>query len=129
MITENCPLLNLFNGDIGLIWPDENNRLKAYFPGRDGQHGSGFFCVEISTLPMFETAFAMTVHKSQGSGFQNVLLILTPDLNSPVLTRELVYTAITRAEKHVDIWSSREILAASIRRRTRRCSRLQDYIS
>ena len=129
MITQNCPLLNLFNGDIGLIWPDENGRLKAYFPGRDGQQNSGFFCVEISTLPMFETAFAMTVHKSQGSGFQNVLLILTPDLNSPVLTRELVYTAITRAEKHVDIWSSREVLAASISRRTRRCSRLQDYIS
>ncbi|MFA6101089.1 MAG: exodeoxyribonuclease V subunit alpha [Victivallaceae bacterium] len=128
MITENCPMLNLFNGDIGLVWPDENGRLKAYFPSRDGQRENGFFSVEISTLPMFETAFAMTVHKSQGSGFQNVLLILTPDQNSPILTRELVYTAITRAEKHAGIWSSREVLAASIRRRTRRCSRLQDYL-
>ncbi len=128
MITENCPMLNLFNGDIGLIWPDEKGRLKACFPNRDGERENGFFSVEISTLPRFETAFAMTVHKSQGSGFQHVLLILTPDQNSPILTRELVYTAVTRAEKHVDIWSSREILAASIRRRTRRCSRLQNYL-
>ncbi len=127
MITANCPPLNLFNGDIGLIWPDENGRMKAYFPG-GGQQGNGFFSVEISTLPLFETAFAMTVHKSQGSGFQNVLLILTPDQDSPILTRELVYTAITRAERHVCIWSSSEVLAASIRRRTRRCSRLQDYL-
>jgi exodeoxyribonuclease V alpha subunit len=128
MIVENCQALGLFNGDAGLIWPDEKGRLKAYFPGRGGQRENGFFCVEISTLPMFETAFAMTAHKSQGSGFQNVLLILNPDRNSPILTRELVYTAITRAEKRADIWSSREVLAASIRRRTRRCSRLQDYL-
>ncbi len=128
MITENCPMLSLFNGDVGLIWPDKNGRLKAFFPGRAGQREDGFFSIEISTLPMFEPAFAMTVHKSQGSGFQNILLILTPDHNSPILSRELVYTAITRAEKHACIWSSREVLAASIRRRTRRCSRLQDYL-
>ena len=129
MIVENSPALNLFNGDIGLIWPDENGRLKAFFPGREILQKDIFFSVEISTLPRFETAFAMTVHKSQGSGFQNVLLILSPDRNSTILTRELVYTAITRAEKHVDIWASAEVLASSICRRTHRASRLQDYLS
>jgi exodeoxyribonuclease V alpha subunit len=129
MIVENSPALNLFNGDIGLIWPDENGRLKAFFPGREILQKDIFFSVEISTLPRFETAFAMTVHKSQGSGFQNVLLILSPDRNSTILTRELVYTAITRAEKHVDIWASAEVLASSICRRTHRASRLQDYLA
>ena len=78
-------------------------------------------------LPEHETVFAMTVHKSQGSEFESVLLIL-PDHDSPVLTRELLYTAITRARKHVEIWGSEGIFRAAVSRRIVRTSGLYDAL-
>ncbi|HON38498.1 MAG TPA: ATP-binding domain-containing protein, partial [Deltaproteobacteria bacterium] len=78
-------------------------------------------------LPEHETAFAMTVHKSQGSEFSRVVLVLPPK-ESPVLTRELVYTGITRASRRLDIWASPNIFAAAVRRRTERMSGLNDLL-
>jgi exodeoxyribonuclease V alpha subunit len=69
----------------------------------------------------------MTVHKSQGSEFVNVLFIL-PDYDSPVLTRELIYTGITRAKKHVEIWGSEGIFRAAVARRIMRTSGLYDAL-
>jgi exodeoxyribonuclease V alpha subunit len=69
----------------------------------------------------------MTVHKSQGSEFDEVLLVL-PDRDSPVLTRELIYTALTRARRNVTIWARRSILAAAITRRIERTSGLRDAL-
>ena len=69
----------------------------------------------------------MTIHKSQGSGFQNVLIIL-PDHDTPILTRELLYTAITRAEEHVELWADRAVIAASLARLTIRQSGLADRL-
>ena len=79
-------------------------------------------------LPEVETAFALTVHKSQGSEFARVLMLL-PETDSPVLTRELVYTGITRAAKNVEIWDSNAMLLRAIQRRVERTSGLLDKLS
>ena len=78
-------------------------------------------------LKAHETAFAMTVHKSQGSEFSRMLLVL-PDQDAPVLTRELLYTAVTRAREDMEIWGRKEILKKAIFRQTRRFSGLEDAL-
>jgi exodeoxyribonuclease V alpha subunit len=75
-------------------------------------------------LPSFSLAYALTVHKSQGSGFQNILLI-TGEKASKLLTREMIYTGITRAEQKVVIWSNKELLLQALECTTIRCSNLQ----
>jgi exodeoxyribonuclease V alpha subunit len=78
-------------------------------------------------LPALETAYATTVHKSQGSEAEEILLILPNEL-TPVMTRELVYTGITRARSRVEIWGSAEVLAAAAARRLTRSSGLRDAL-
>ena len=104
LVTRNDYALGLYNGDIGMSLPDDasgSRGLFVFFPGGPGEIRR-FLPYR---LPEHETVYAMTVHKSQGSEFDEVLLIL-PDRDSPVLTRELVYTALTRARKTVTIWAS-----------------------
>ena len=128
MITRNAPELDLYNGDIGVIWPDAEGRLKAWFRSVDGT----FKAFSPLRLPSHESAFAVTVHKAQGSGFQRVI-ILWPGGESPLLTREMLYTAVTRAVKRVEIWlpeapangdSEVAPLVAACRRRVERSSGL-----
>jgi exodeoxyribonuclease V alpha subunit len=83
--------------------------------------------IPIYRMPAAETVFAMTVHKSQGSEFDQVHLIL-PDTDVPVLTRELIYTAITRARSRITIWGQERILAAGISRRIVRRSGLRESL-
>jgi exodeoxyribonuclease V alpha subunit len=90
MISRNDSALGLFNGDIGIAL-DRGQGLRVWFLMPDGSVKS----VQPSRLPEHETAWAMTVHKSQGSEFNHAALILPSQL-SPVVTRELIYTAITR---------------------------------
>ncbi len=99
MITRNAPQLNLYNGDIGLVWPDSEGRLRAWFRRADGS----FTDYSPLRLPSHESAFAVTVHKAQGSGFQKVVL-LWPAQENALLTREMLYTAVTRAAKRIEIW-------------------------
>jgi len=117
--------LDLFNGDSGVVWPDPEagQQLRVYFPGAEGEL-KRFHPLRI---PEHETLYAMTVHKSQGSEFDELLLIL-PDRDVPVLTRELIYTAVTRARHKVTIWGPEEILRAAISRRTERASGLRDEL-
>lgn len=101
MITTNDYHLNLFNGDVGiaLIDPETNHELRVFFIGPD----RAIRKFHPLRLPPHETVYAMTVHKSQGSEFDEVLLLL-PDTDAPVLTRELIYTGMTRAKKSVAVW-------------------------
>ena len=124
-ITQNDYNLGLFNGDSGIILPDreKGDELRAFFVSAEGKLRRFL----PSRLPLHETAFAMTVHKSQGSEFDRLLLIL-PEKDSPLLTRELLYTAITRARKHVEIWSSEPVLRAALSRRTSRTSGLGEAL-
>ena len=126
MITQNDYDLALFNGDSGIVLPDPaaNGELRAFFISAEGKLRRFL----PSRLPVHETAFAITVHKSQGSEFENVLLIL-PQNDSPILTRELLYTGLTRARKTVDLWASEPILRATIARQVTRTSGLRDALS
>jgi len=122
MISVNDYSLRLFNGDVGLALPDpgKEGSLAVYFPSEDG----GVRKISPLRLPRHETVFAMTVHKSQGSEFDRVLLVVPP-VDSKILTRELLYTGITRARTSVEIWCNEELLAAAVDRRIERRSGLR----
>jgi exodeoxyribonuclease V alpha subunit len=126
IIRQNEPNLRLFNGDVGLLLRDEaaGGDLRAFFLDAEGALRRFL----PGRLPAHETAFAMTVHKSQGSEFQRVLLVL-PDREHPVCTRELVYTGLTRARQHVELWYREPALRNAIARRTVRTSGLQDALA
>ena len=126
MITRNDYSLQLFNGDIGIVLPhpQENDEEQRVFFKKDSGEIHG---IPPAMLPAHETAFTMTVHKSQGSEFDTVLLIL-PDEDFPILTRELLYTAITRARHKVEIWGREEIFRAAIKRRITRASGLAEAL-
>lgn len=125
LITGNDYRLGLFNGDVGLIWPDEENAgaLRAYFP----QSGGTLRKILPSRLPPHETVFTMTVHKSQGSEFDRIVLLL-PDRDTALLTRELLYTAVTRARKNVVIWGDEALFTGAVHRRIQRRSGLRDAL-
>jgi len=126
LITRNDYSLELFNGDIGITMTEQNSESKnlyVYFSAASGRLRRFL----PHRLPEHETAYAMTVHKSQGSEFENVLLVL-PNQDYPVLTRELLYTGITRAKNHISIWGGEEIIKATILRKIFRNSGLKDAL-
>jgi exodeoxyribonuclease V alpha subunit len=99
MITRNRYDLGLYNGDIGIVRADTTGVLKVWFDTGDGNLKS----VLPAYLSNYETVFSMTIHKSQGSEFNNVMIVLPEAAAIPLLTRELLYTAITRAKSHLTI--------------------------
>ncbi len=121
LVTQNNPALHLYNGDIGLCLPDksQNSRLMVFFQRPDGSVKSYL----PSRLAQCETVFAMTIHKSQGSEFEEVLIVL-PDNINPVLTKELLYTAITRAKKTVKLVADKAVFTASIEQKVARVTGL-----
>ena len=167
MITQNDYNLKLFNGDIGIVLPEDypftpsamaasspeggkESGLRAYplTPAKGGRplgEGSetaapaGYLRVFFPSaggsprkflparLPPHETVYAMTVHKSQGSEFDEVLLLL-PDRDSPVLTRELLYTGVTRARRKVGVWGREDVTRTAVARRVQRSSGLRDAL-
>ncbi len=125
MVGRNDYSLRLFNGDVGILLPDifSGGDPRVFFPGSDGK----FRSFHPARLPEHETVFAMTVHKSQGSEFDNVLMVL-PEKDSPVLTRELLYTGITRARQHISLCGAPHILRTAITRSVTRWSGLSDAL-
>ncbi|USD64719.1 exodeoxyribonuclease V subunit alpha [Vibrio sp. SCSIO 43136] len=126
MVTRNDPALGLFNGDIGLCLLDSSDplpRLRVYFELPDGTIKR----VLPSRVPEHETAYAMTIHKSQGSEFEHAIMVL-PAKPSPILTRELVYTGVTRAKKQLDLFGSDEVLRRAVRLKTQRSSGLAQQL-
>jgi exodeoxyribonuclease V alpha subunit len=125
LIGANDYQLRLFNGDTGLILRDPlaGGELRAFFIDATGTLRR----VLPARLPRHETSYAMTVHKSQGSEFERVLLVL-PDLDTQVSTRELLYTGLTRARRHVELWADDAVLTGAIGRRTQRASGLRDAL-
>lgn len=118
MIARNDSALGLFNGDIGVAL-DRGEGMRVWFPMPDGTIKS----VQPSRLPEHDTAWAMTVHKSQGSEFTHAALVL-PTQIVPVVSRELVYTAITRAKVRLSMYADKNLLAQAIATRTERRSGL-----
>ncbi|WP_250439459.1 exodeoxyribonuclease V subunit alpha [Caballeronia sp. AZ1_KS37] len=119
IVTRNDYALGLFNGDIGIALPGADGLLRVAFRLADG----ALRYVSPAALPPHDTAFALTVHKSQGSEFEHAALVL-PGAFVRVLSRELVYTAITRAKRRVEVIGSAAIFAQAVREPTRRDSGL-----
>jgi exodeoxyribonuclease V alpha subunit len=121
LVTQNNPALHLYNGDIGLCLADksQNGRLMVFFQHPDGSVKSYL----PSRVAQCETVFAMTIHKSQGSEFEEVLIVLPENIN-PVLTKELLYTAITRAKKTVKLLTDKSVFTASIQQKVIRVTGL-----
>ncbi|MGN6790375.1 MAG: exodeoxyribonuclease V subunit alpha [Rhodanobacteraceae bacterium] len=122
MVTANRSGLGLFNGDIGVVWPDAGGNMKVWFEGAEGTPRA----TSPAALPPHEGAFALTVHKAQGSEFDRVALV--PGVDTPVLTRELLYTGVTRAREDVVIYGNETLLRAGIARRTQRWNGLADRL-
>jgi exodeoxyribonuclease V alpha subunit len=125
MLTRNDYQLNLYNGETGIVLPHPNgsSELSVAFNGADG----GIRWVSPSRLPYCETVYALTVHKSQGSEFQRVLFHL-PNQDSPVLCRELVYTAVTRAKQQFSLVGPEAVFKTALLRGMQRQSGLSDRL-
>ena len=125
LITRNDYNLGLYNGDIGICLPDpgSNHGLRVWFEGSDGSLKK-FLPAQIS---LGEPAWALTVHKAQGSEFDQVVVVL-PEIDNRVLCRELLYTAITRAKTEISLVASEEIFTSAVRKQTLRCSGLVDRL-
>jgi exodeoxyribonuclease V alpha subunit len=120
LITHNDYELDLLNGDVGMIWPDALGNLRAYFRGAD----SSLRELHLQNLAEHVSAWAMTVHKSQGSEFDTVLLVIPCDETSHTLSRELLYTGATRARQQLYIHSSAVSIISSCQKMTQRHSGL-----
>jgi exodeoxyribonuclease V alpha subunit len=125
MIGQNQAALQLYNGDIGLCLPDrtQGNKLMVFFQDANGQVKKYL----PARLPPCDTVFAMTIHKSQGSEFEEVLIML-PDTVNPVLTKELLYTGITRAKHTLKISASQTVFNATVASKVSRMSGLGDKL-
>ncbi|XBC40646.1 MAG: exodeoxyribonuclease V subunit alpha [Buchnera aphidicola (Nurudea yanoniella)] len=119
LILKNNYTLKLYNGDIGIIMYGKNKKLQAFFLNEEKKTRS----IPINLLPKFQTSWAMSAHKSQGSEFVNLTLIL-PNTQIKILNKNIIYTAITRAKKKLTIYSDKKILKKSIRKKIIRHSGL-----
>lgn len=121
MITRNDPIQQLFNGDIGIVLPHQN-ALHAFFPAANGT----FRHIPVSRLPEHDTAFAITVHKSQGSEYEQIWFVAPTDGTN--YGRALLYTALTRARKHFVYWGSQTGFQAACKHKENRLTALSDFL-
>ncbi len=119
MVTRNDYSRSLYNGDMGVVIQDTSGRFQVYF-----QRADDYQAFAVDLLPAWEPAFAITVHKSQGSEFDNILLVLPDDPSHRLLTREILYTGVTRARKQVTIYGSRPAIDTAVSRKISRQSGL-----
>lgn len=121
MVMRNDYVLRLFNGDIGICLPGEDGKPAVWFPGE----GAAFRAFAPNRLPEHEDAWATTVHKAQGSEFDTLMCIL-PEKAGPVMVRELLYTAVTRARSRVTLVGGAEVFRAACLKQTERHAGLVD---
>lgn len=125
IIRRNDRETGLFNGDTGIFWPDDDGVIMAWFPM--GGESKGLSPFSVHQLPEWQSAWALTVHRSQGSEYKNILLLLPPE-ESAVVSRELIYTGITRTANYCTIVGHKKLFSQSIRKITKRLSGLGDRI-
>lgn len=122
LVTQNSYRHGLYNGDVGIAWTDPDGDLRVWF-----ETGEGLRAWRPAALPGHEDAFALTVHKAQGSEFDRILLAL-PEHGARVLSRELLYTGLTRCRREIVLWASEAALRAAIGRRAQRWSGLAERL-
>ena len=119
LITRNDYGRSLFNGDVGIAIRDDGGLCRVYF-----KRAGDFIGFSQEQLPAWEFGYAVTVHKSQGSEFDDVLLVLPAEENHRLLSREIIYTGVTRARQRVFIYASKRVLERALDRRIERTSGL-----
>lgn len=126
LVVRNAPGMGLYNGDVGVLcgMRDAQRAFVAFSAEGTGRVRE----ISPSRLPEHESVYAMTVHKSQGSEYEEVLLVLPPR-PSPVMTRELLYTAVTRARKKIVVVGAREVVRHAVESRTKRWSGLTEMLT
>jgi exodeoxyribonuclease V alpha subunit len=122
LVTSNDYQRELFNGDVGVALKNSEGALRVVFARRNEQGRTCYAVLPVELLPGYELSFAMTVHKSQGSEYNQVLLVLPPDGAQRLQNRQLIYTAITRAKELAVCFASRDALSGAIARTLERCS-------
>jgi exodeoxyribonuclease V alpha subunit len=123
LVTENSDRHGLANGDVGVCLRDDAGTMVAWFPGREGARG-----FHPEALPAHVGAFAMTVHKAQGSEYDTAWLVL-PRADARTLSRELVYTGLTRARGALHVCASADVLRVALSRRVQRVSGLRHRLA
>lgn len=119
MMGRNNASLHLFNGDVGVLLAASSGQLRVVLP-----YKNAYISHSVHVIPSFTTAYAMTVHKSQGSEFNHVLMPLPEDVNHRLLSREIIYTGMTRAKQSVVLYAHSAALQAAVKRQTTRHSGL-----
>jgi exodeoxyribonuclease V alpha subunit len=125
IVTKNYHKLGLYNGDIGLMRKDAGGNYQVYFM----DSANALRTVLPGLIPDVETVFAMTIHKSQGSEYEQVLVLLPDKHDHQMLSKELVYTAVTRGRTKVWIQGTSEILVQSLQRSVKRVSGVTERIN
>jgi exodeoxyribonuclease V alpha subunit len=123
MLTRNNYDLGLYNGDVGIVRPDKEGQMMVWFSD-EGQ----LKAVQPARLEHIETVYAMTIHKSQGSEYDTALVILPQNEDSELLTRELLYTAVTRAKTSAVVQAGEESLIASVQKSVKRASGIHERL-
>ena len=135
MINENHYGLGLYNGDMGILWKNPQGHLVAYFEATAksdsdnvninvNSESSAFNTIIPSRLPSFEPVFAMTIHKTQGSEFEHVAMVLPSKADNQLLTRELIYTGVTRAKKKLSLSCNESVWYRGVDAKVERYSNL-----
>jgi exodeoxyribonuclease V alpha subunit len=124
LVTENSYRHGLFNGDIGLCMRGADGNPVVYFTG-GGEGARGF---HPAALPAHASAFALTVHKAQGSEFEQAWIVL-PQQDARTLSRELLYTALTRARSEVHLFASERVLRTLLARNAERVTGLTERLA
>jgi exodeoxyribonuclease V alpha subunit len=128
MVTVNDPSTGLFNGDVGVVIEHGGRLMVAFDHAGDGGGSDTVRLLSPARLPHVETVHAMTIHKSQGSEFDHVVVVLPPP-ESRLASRDLLYTALTRAVDHLTIVGDRAAIEQSVTRRTSRIGGLADRLT
>ncbi len=123
IIRKNTPVLDVYNGDVGIVIPqaDDPTRYDLYIGDRHKR-------IPVGLLPEHDTAFAMTIHQSQGSQFEHVAVLLPVADDNPLCCRELFYTGVTRAQKEAAVFGTFKSIEASVLHKTERASGLADRL-
>ena len=124
IIRKNTPSLDVYNGDVGIVIEQtgDPSRYELFIGDRDKRIPAGL-------LPEHDTAFAMTIHQSQGSQFEHVAVLLPNDAGNPLCSRELFYTGVTRAQKEAAVFGTLTSIERSVLTRTERASGLADRLA
>lgn len=127
IVTRNDYAAGLFNGDVGLCLDDADGNRRVWFEAADAE-GSGVAVRAFAphAMPAHETAFAITIHKAQGSEYRHAAVLLPPDAERRILSRQLLYTGVSRAKRSVELWSTPAALQAALSAEVRRSGGLRE---